>query len=168
MRKCCSGPWWRAPIAPSRDRLTMIDPARSRPELTALTSLRGIAAIAVVLQHFAATAQSNASGWIPSPVPHGYMAVDFFFVLSGFIMSYTYLAGFETLGWRAMDRFCGSGWHASFRSGSRSRQSFSLCGGDRVALRAGVAVLDRQGRRARRDDRRQPACICRVFCRTTI
>lgn len=83
----------------------MLDPGRSRPELKALTSLRGLAAFAVVLQHFSATAQWNAAGWIPSIVPHGYMAVDFFFVLSGFIMSYTYLAGFETLGMRAYGPF---------------------------------------------------------------
>lgn len=83
----------------------MLDPSRARPELKALTSLRGLAAMAVVLQHFAATAQQNASGWIPSPVPHGYMAVDFFFVLSGFIMSYTYLAGFQSLGMRAYGPF---------------------------------------------------------------
>lgn len=83
----------------------MIDPSRARPEIKALTSLRGLAAMAVVLQHFSSTAQQNASGWIPSIVPHGYMAVDFFFVLSGFIMSYTYLAGFETLGIRAYGPF---------------------------------------------------------------
>ena len=83
----------------------MIDPSRARPEIKALTSLRGLAAMAVVLQHFSATAQRNASGWIPSIVPHGYMAVDFFFVLSGFIMSYTYLAGFETIGLKAYGPF---------------------------------------------------------------
>ena len=57
--------------------------------------------MAVVLQHFSATAQLNTQAWIPSLVPHGYMAVDFFFVLSGFIMSYTYLAGFQAIGMRA-------------------------------------------------------------------
>ena len=107
----------------------MIDPARSRPELTALTSLRGIAAIAVVLQHFAATAQLNASGWIPSPVPHGYMAVDFFFVLSGFIMSYTYLAGFETLGWRAYGPFLWKRVARIFPLGIAVTAVILFCGG---------------------------------------
>ncbi|RYY08441.1 MAG: acyltransferase, partial [Alphaproteobacteria bacterium] len=83
----------------------MSGPPLPRPEIKALTSLRGLAAMAVVLQHFSATAQQNASGWIPSIVPHGYMAVDFFFVLSGFIMSYTYLAAFETAGLRAYGPF---------------------------------------------------------------
>ncbi len=63
-------------------------------EIRALTSLRGFAALAVVLQHFSATAQAHALHRIPSLVPHGYIAVDFFFVLSGFIMSYTYLDRF--------------------------------------------------------------------------
>ena len=83
----------------------MLDPSKPRAEIKALTSLRGLAAVAVVLQHFSATAQLNASDWIPSIVPHGYMAVDFFFVLSGFIMCYTYLAGFEERGLRAYRPF---------------------------------------------------------------
>ena len=69
-------------------------PERERPELRALTSLRGVAALAVVAMHFSATAQTLASASIPSLVPRGHMAVDFFFVLSGFIMSYTYAASF--------------------------------------------------------------------------
>lgn len=52
--------------------------------------------MAVVMQHFSATAQLLCAVSIPSLVPHGYLAVDFFFVLSGFIMSYTYLSSFET------------------------------------------------------------------------
>jgi peptidoglycan/LPS O-acetylase OafA/YrhL len=70
-------------------------------EVKGLTSLRGIAALAVVLQHFSTTAQSHAQGVIPSLVPHGYIAVDFFFVLSGYIMCYTYLASFQRSGWSA-------------------------------------------------------------------
>ena len=65
-------------------------------EIRALTALRGLAAMAVVLQHFSATAQLHAARSIPSLAPHGYMAVDFFFVLSGFIMSYTYLDRFTS------------------------------------------------------------------------
>jgi len=72
-----------------------------------LTSLRGIAAMAVMLQHFSATAQKDAAVTIPSLVPHGYMAVDLFFVLSGFIMTYTYGADFEAHGMRAFPSFMG-------------------------------------------------------------
>ncbi len=68
-------------------------------ELRSLTSLRGIAALAVVMQHFSSTAQQHCSVTIPSLVPHGYVAVDFFFVLSGYIMCYTYLRSFQEDGW---------------------------------------------------------------------
>jgi peptidoglycan/LPS O-acetylase OafA/YrhL len=70
-----------------------------RREIKPLTSLRGIAAMAVVAQHFSATAQSLTQTTIPSLVPHGYMAVDLFFVLSGFIMCYTYLESFVAPSW---------------------------------------------------------------------
>jgi peptidoglycan/LPS O-acetylase OafA/YrhL len=69
-------------------------PESVRGELRALTSLRGVAALAVVATHFSATAQALASEPIPWRVPRGHRAVDFFFVLSGFIMSYTYASSF--------------------------------------------------------------------------
>ncbi len=74
-------------------------------EIKSLTSLRGIAAMAVVMQHFSTTAQSHATVTIPSLVPHGYLAVDFFFVLSGYIMCYTYLAAFQRQGWQTYPDF---------------------------------------------------------------
>jgi hypothetical protein len=74
-------------------------------EIIALTSLRGIAAMAVVMQHFSATAQLHCLVPMPSLVPHGYLAVDLFFVLSGFIMSYTYLSSFQRNGIRAFGDF---------------------------------------------------------------
>lgn len=75
------------------------------PEIKPLTSLRGFAAIAVVTQHFSNLAQTLTPAWLPSLVPHGYMAVHFFFVLSGFIMSLTYLSAFEADGARAFPGF---------------------------------------------------------------
>ena len=74
-------------------------------ELRSLTALRGVAAMAVVMQHFSATAQEHSQGVIPSLVPHGYLAVDLFFALSGFIMSYTYLDLFQRDGARAYGGF---------------------------------------------------------------
>ena len=61
--------------------------------------------MAVVMQHFSATAQILCPTPIPSLVPHGYVAVDFFFVLSGFIMCYTYLDSFRPVTWRALSNF---------------------------------------------------------------
>lgn len=80
-------------------------PGTAGGEIIALTSLRGIAAMAVVMQHFSVTAQEHSVTSIPSLVPHGYLAVDLFFMLSGFIMSYTYLASFEAVGMRAYGDF---------------------------------------------------------------
>ncbi len=77
-----------------------------RKEITPLTSLRGIAAIAVIAMHFSATMQQIASRNFPSLAPHGFLAVDVFFVLSGFIMGYTYVASFRTQsGWAAYRSF---------------------------------------------------------------
>ncbi|MDE2517159.1 MAG: acyltransferase [Rhodospirillales bacterium] len=73
-----------------------------RKEITSLTSLRGFAAMAVILMHYSATMQPLASGKFPSLAPHGELAVDIFFILSGFIMAYTYLPSFRTeKGWTA-------------------------------------------------------------------
>ena len=74
-------------------------------EIKCLTALRGIAAMAVVIEHFSATAEHHAAVSVPSVVAHGYLAVDLFFVLSGFIMGYTYLAAFEANGIRAFPGF---------------------------------------------------------------
>lgn len=80
---------------------------RSSGEIVPLTSLRGVAAMAVVMQHFSATAQQQSAVTIPSLVPHGYLAVDLFFTLSGFIMSYTYLDVFQRQGAAAFPVFLG-------------------------------------------------------------
>ncbi len=61
--------------------------------------------MAVVWQHFSTTMQWHSAGNIPSLVPHGYVAVDLFFVLSGFIMSYTYLDDFRRNGLGAFATF---------------------------------------------------------------
>jgi peptidoglycan/LPS O-acetylase OafA/YrhL len=80
-------------------------PAMPSGEIKALTSLRGVAAMMVVMQHFSATAEKHSIATIPSLVPHGYVAVDLFFVLSGFIMAYNYLPGFQARGLRAFPDF---------------------------------------------------------------
>jgi peptidoglycan/LPS O-acetylase OafA/YrhL len=85
-----------------RHNTTFVQPSG---EIKALTSLRGIAAMAVIMQHFSQTAQQHSAVSIPSLVPHGYLAVDLFFVLSGFIMSYTYLALFQHNGAAAFGDF---------------------------------------------------------------
>lgn len=60
----------------------------TRPELKALTGARGVAAWLVVLFHlrFMLPGLGGATG----PLSYGYLAVDFFFVLSGFVIWLTY------------------------------------------------------------------------------
>ena len=48
-----------------------------------LDGLRGVAALLVIVYHV-----FECFDW--TPVPHGYLAVDFFFVLSGFVIGYAY------------------------------------------------------------------------------
>lgn len=52
-----------------------------------LDGLRGIAALGVVLFHFMEIA---APDYRDSFIPHSYLAVDFFFCLSGFVIAYAY------------------------------------------------------------------------------
>lgn len=58
-----------------------------KPHYEILDGLRGVAAIAVVLFHLFETYATNTMTQI---VNHGYLAVDFFFVLSGFVIGYAY------------------------------------------------------------------------------
>ncbi len=55
----------------------------SKPHYMILDGLRGVAALLIVLFHV-----FECFDW--SPAPHGYLAVDFFFVLSGFVIGYAY------------------------------------------------------------------------------
>ena len=65
-------------------------PAQPRPNLPALTSLRFFAAFVVVAFHYNPARLVNLPGFFQAWLETGYEAVTFFFVLSGFIMSYTY------------------------------------------------------------------------------
>ncbi|MBO6190181.1 MAG: acyltransferase [Alloprevotella sp.] len=57
--------------------------ADSKPHYALLDGLRGVAALIVIVYHV-----FECFSW--SPAPHGYLAVDFFFVLSGFVIGYAY------------------------------------------------------------------------------
>jgi peptidoglycan/LPS O-acetylase OafA/YrhL len=62
-----------------------------RPPLPALTSARYFAALHVVLFHtWAMKGLTRAPAWFQQFASVGYVAVSFFFVLSGFVLVYTY------------------------------------------------------------------------------
>jgi peptidoglycan/LPS O-acetylase OafA/YrhL len=67
-------------------------------EIRPLTSLRGLAALYVVAYH-----ASDAAG--VNDAPHGYLAVDLFFVLSGFVLALTAARDFASRGWLASGGF---------------------------------------------------------------
>ncbi|PKP97660.1 MAG: acyltransferase [Alphaproteobacteria bacterium HGW-Alphaproteobacteria-13] len=73
--------------------------------LPTLTGVRGIAALAVVLYHI----RGGMSGFAPERViavlAQGYLAVDLFFVLSGFVLWWNYRDPFRDQGPRAAPRF---------------------------------------------------------------
>src|SRR5580765_4025535 len=62
----------------------------SRPRLPALTSLRFFAAFHVFLFHIQAMGAVFGAVWFQKLSSIGYVGVSFFFVLSGFILVYTY------------------------------------------------------------------------------
>ena len=55
----------------------------SKPRYEILDGLRGVAAVLVVAYHLFET---YYHGGTSQPINHGYLAVDFFFVLSGFVI----------------------------------------------------------------------------------
>ena len=61
-----------------------------RPRLSALTSLRFFAALHVVLFHLYALSIFAGAGFYRDLASIGYVGVSFFFILSGFILVYTY------------------------------------------------------------------------------
>ena len=69
--------------------------ASTKPHYELLDGLRGVAAILVLLYHvfegfsFAEITNGDGDGIIRT-LNHGHIAVDFFFILSGFVLSYAY------------------------------------------------------------------------------
>lgn len=59
----------------------------SKPHYPILDGLRGIAALMVVAFHIF---EAHATSHLDQIINHGYLAVDFFFLLSGFVVGYAY------------------------------------------------------------------------------
>ena len=76
-------------------------------QLRSLTGLRGIAALAVVIFHFTYGIFGAATDTGLQLIPRrGYLAVDLFFVLSGFVLAHVYGEEFaQRLGWRRCGQF---------------------------------------------------------------
>lgn len=66
----------------------------SKPHYNILDGLRGVAAIVVVCFHLF---EAYATSHVDQIINHGYLAVDFFFILSGFVIGYAYDDRWKTL-----------------------------------------------------------------------
>lgn len=69
--------------------------------LKPLTSMRFLAAMWVVLYHYWPSLDLGAlAGWVPGVVAKGYLGVELFFILSGFILCHVYLQAVGERGFR--------------------------------------------------------------------
>ena len=97
-------------------------PAFAYPqELKPLTSLRFIAAFWVLLYHFKDHLGLDLGRF--GLVAHGYLGVDLFFILSGFILAHVYLGEVEAHGDCDIARGQAAGVQATHLSGERTRVS---------------------------------------------
>lgn len=64
--------------------------ADTKPHYELLDGLRGVAALLVVFYHIFEGFSFAAGGTLITIINHGYLAVDFFFILSGFVIGYAY------------------------------------------------------------------------------
>ena len=70
-----------------KTQISMAVFADSKPHYDILDGLRGVAAITVVCFHLF---EAFATSHLDQKINHGYLAVDFFFMLSGFVVGYAY------------------------------------------------------------------------------
>jgi peptidoglycan/LPS O-acetylase OafA/YrhL len=68
-------------------------------DIRALTGVRGVAALVIVVYHFGKFHLDRTTGHMVWAVPHGYLPVDMFFMLSGFVMGYVYKDAFVSAPW---------------------------------------------------------------------
>lgn len=65
-----------------------------KADIRSLTGVRGAAAVIIVIYHFGTFRLDPTSSVTVWSVPHGYLAVDMFFMLSGFVIAYVYADAF--------------------------------------------------------------------------
>jgi peptidoglycan/LPS O-acetylase OafA/YrhL len=82
------------------------DASASRP-IDALTSIRGIAAWWIVIYHFREVLPNGMPGMLVNFMGSGYLAVDLFFELSGFVIALNYADKFRTISVSEIWKFIG-------------------------------------------------------------
>jgi peptidoglycan/LPS O-acetylase OafA/YrhL len=74
--------------------MTNTNQLAAKPHYAILDGLRGVAAITVVIFHIL---EAHSTSHLDLMINHGYLAVDFFFLLSGFVIGYAYDDRWEKL-----------------------------------------------------------------------
>ncbi len=64
-------------------------------DIPGLTSSRFLASVYIILFHVLVFSGKDAGGWMNNFFASGYLAVDFFFILSGFILAHNYLPAIQ-------------------------------------------------------------------------
>jgi peptidoglycan/LPS O-acetylase OafA/YrhL len=82
-------------------------PAEPRADLPALTGIRGLAAWFVVLYHIRLGAAPYLPAWADFALSKGYLAVDLFFMLSGFVLWLNYSDRLRRDGLKAVPKYLG-------------------------------------------------------------
>ena len=85
-----AGSFGRGELLNTNKRMSTIAAAAfadTKPHYDILDGLRGIAALTVVWFHIF---EAFATSHLDQRINHGYLAVDFFFILSGFVIGYAY------------------------------------------------------------------------------
>ena len=59
-------------------------------DIRALTGVRGVAAVVIVAYHFGDVQLTGGGNVAYFRIPHGYLPVDLFFMLSGYVIALTY------------------------------------------------------------------------------
>lgn len=73
-------------------------PVKPKPHFLVLDGLRGVAALVVLIFHFMEIVIPEPS---QNPIMHGFLAVDFFFCLSGFVIAYAYADRLKQMSFKA-------------------------------------------------------------------
>src|SRR3954471_22516293 len=74
-------------------------------DIRALTGVRGVAAAAIVAYHFGDVQLATGGTGSFFRIPYGYLLVDLFFMLSGYVMALTYRDAFLHLTGKAFAHF---------------------------------------------------------------
>lgn len=74
----------------SKTKISAAAFADTKPHYELPDGLRGVAALLVVFYHIFEGLSFAAGGTLITTINHGYLAVDFFFILSGFVIGYAY------------------------------------------------------------------------------